>query len=243
MKQRLHLLFVISFFLISVYGVVIQPLLRLTIPLPALPGGIFGQTIPTVLFALAHAAYALGWKNALTLFGISSIISWALEQLGVAGGWIYGGYHYTGVLGIRLGFVPLLIPLSWFMYLYRSLVVVNCILGDPPISSRIKLPGHLGKPSRRGCHNGPDLVFDPISLGPLVRAWVWEQEGGYLACRFRILWLDCHGLYRFRRISDTRVALSTNSLGSSTRWFTAMPIVSYGFLMVTLECPARIRSS
>jgi hypothetical protein len=42
-----------------------------------------------------------GW-----FFAISAIVSYAMEETGVRTGFIYGAYHYSDLLGTKLGHVP-----------------------------------------------------------------------------------------------------------------------------------------
>jgi uncharacterized membrane protein len=117
-----------TFFLsIFVYEGAVRPLLQPWLTLPSIMGGVNTQTLILVLFSLTHALYALGWQHTLVFFTTSAVISWAFEQVGVATGAIYGPYHYTDVLGVKLGHVPLLIPLAWFMMIYPSYVIANLI--------------------------------------------------------------------------------------------------------------------
>jgi uncharacterized membrane protein len=78
--------------------------------LPALPGGLNGLTTLLLLFSTCHAVYALGPRHAGIFFVGSAVVSWAFEQAGVATGLVYGPYHYTSLLGPKLGDVPILIP-------------------------------------------------------------------------------------------------------------------------------------
>jgi putative membrane protein len=42
----------------------------------------------------------------------------AIEAIGVATGWPFGGYRYAGGLGPQVAGVPLLVPLAWAMMAY-----------------------------------------------------------------------------------------------------------------------------
>ena len=101
--------------------------------LPSVPGGAMWLFI---LFAVCHACYTLGWRHTLILFGASAVISWGYEQLGVATGLIYGPYHYSDMLGAKLGHVPVLIPLGWFMMIYPSYIIANLIADGRPTGTR-----------------------------------------------------------------------------------------------------------
>ncbi len=61
-------------------------------------------------------------------FGLSFVISFIMEELGVRTGLIFGPYHYSDMLGPKVSNVPVLIPLGWFMMIYPSWVVARAIL-------------------------------------------------------------------------------------------------------------------
>ena len=235
MKRRLLMVLVALSFLASVYVSAVRPLLLSIIPLPSIPGGIVGQTLPAVLFAFTHAVYALGWRHALAFFGIGTVVSWTLEHVGVACGCVYGGYYYTGLLGTKLGYVPALIPLSWFMMLYSSYVVVNCMIGDPPVGSRGSLARIVWVSFVSGVvMTAQDLILDPIMAGPVIQAWVWEQGGGYFgvpALNYLGWIVTSFIVYVSYRLLEWR--LSPRPLGPMTRTITTMPLVIYGLLIVT----------
>jgi Carotenoid biosynthesis protein len=46
---------------------------------------------------------------------LAVVVSWAFEKVGIATGLIYSPYHYSARLGVKLGAVPVIIPLAWFM--------------------------------------------------------------------------------------------------------------------------------
>jgi uncharacterized membrane protein len=43
-------------------------------------------------------------------------------------GFIFGAYHYSDQLGPKIGHVPLLIPLAWFMMIYPAWVVAGTLV-------------------------------------------------------------------------------------------------------------------
>ena len=86
-------------------------------------------------FAVLHAGQCLGWPKGLLLLAITFSISLLFESVGVATGWVYGGYHYTEKLGWKvLGLVPLLIPIAWIMMSYPSLVITLRIVPVAPFT-------------------------------------------------------------------------------------------------------------
>jgi hypothetical protein len=98
MSRRIILRLALVFLAVFLYRAIVVPLLGL----PAV-GCVGLPTISLMLFSLFHACYALGWRHTLVFFAISAVVSWGFEQVGVATGAIYGPYHYTAVLGPKLG--------------------------------------------------------------------------------------------------------------------------------------------
>ena len=65
--------------------------------------------------------------HTLLFFGITVAVSWSYEHVGVETGLIDGAYHYTDALGLKLGLVPIIIPIAWFMMIYPSYILANLI--------------------------------------------------------------------------------------------------------------------
>ncbi|GIF05729.1 carotenoid biosynthesis protein [Actinoplanes siamensis] len=74
-------------------------------------------TVVTVLlgvaFSLAHALLTRGPRAAGALLLTATLGGFAVEAVGVATGFPFGDYEYSGRLGPRLLGVPLIIPLAW----------------------------------------------------------------------------------------------------------------------------------
>src|SRR6185369_13191004 len=68
-----------------------------------------------IFFALSvgHAAATRGARTALGLVAVFTGGGLAVEALGVATGFPFGGYAYADALGPRLIGVPLVVPLAW----------------------------------------------------------------------------------------------------------------------------------
>jgi uncharacterized membrane protein len=127
-------------------------------------------------FCLVHAVDRLGLQRALLFLGLTLVVSLLFETLGVATGWIYGGYYYVeNRLGpLFLGLVPYVIPLTWFMVLYPSYVIADRCA---PLHWSGK-PRWLGVAALGGlAMTAWDLALDPL----MVRRgnWVWEKPGTY----------------------------------------------------------------
>ena len=133
--------------------------------------------LPLVGFSFtATAAWRRpGWRKAFTFLGLTLLVSLSFESLGVATGWIYGGYHYTNRLGpLFLGLVPYVIPLTWFTMLYPSYVIAERAV-----------PSAWDQPKRwigvaavgAAAMLAWDLVLDPLMTHR--GHWVWETPGAY----------------------------------------------------------------
>jgi putative membrane protein len=76
-----------------------------------------GVTVATVvlgyLLSVSHAFLTRGVRAGLTLIGIATAGGFAVEAVGVATGFPFGTYDYSGLLGPKLLGVPLIIPLAW----------------------------------------------------------------------------------------------------------------------------------
>ncbi|WP_328467056.1 carotenoid biosynthesis protein [Actinoplanes sp. NBC_00393] len=76
-----------------------------------------GLTVATVLIGVAlsvsHAALSRGRRAAAALVGTAMLGGFAVEAIGVATGFPFGTYDYSGELGPKLLGVPLIIPLAW----------------------------------------------------------------------------------------------------------------------------------
>jgi putative membrane protein len=127
-------------------------------------------------FCLVHAVDRLGLQRALLFLGLTLVVSLLFETLGVATGWIYGGYYYVeNRLGpLFLGLVPYMIPLTWFMMLYLSYVVAErCTPFRWGGRRRGLIVAALG---------GLAMAAWDLALDPLMVAhghWVWEKQGAY----------------------------------------------------------------
>ncbi|MCP4135459.1 MAG: carotenoid biosynthesis protein [bacterium] len=80
-------------------------------------------------FVYIHSKRYFGFFKANVLFITTALVSWGMEHIGVSTGSIYGTYHYGSIHGLKLfNTVPVLIPLSWFLFLYPAVIISNEIL-------------------------------------------------------------------------------------------------------------------
>jgi uncharacterized membrane protein len=85
---------------------------------PLTSGGLrAGLTVTTVLLgyllSVSHALLSRGVRSAAALVATATLGGFAVEAVGVATGFPFGTYDYSGQLGPKLLGVPLIIPLAW----------------------------------------------------------------------------------------------------------------------------------
>jgi len=247
----------VVFLALFIYSSIIRPLLEpLFSELPRIPGGIGIKTLFMMLFSVFHAAYVLGWRHTLLFFGITVAVSWSYEHVGVETGLIYGTYHYTDALGLKLGHVPIIIPIAWFMMIYPSYIIANLIAGSRQKIMMIR--GNKSNNNNNSSNNRTtlqqilwlsflsavvmtawDLVVDPYLSGPTERAWIWEEGGqyfgvplhnfgGWLLTTFTIYFL-------FQLLSERKFQISRSRPVSTP--IILLPLIGYGAMMITNIIP------
>lgn len=186
--------------------------------------GDIGFTLVFVLFAVLHCAALLGLRLTALFFLISASVSYGLEEVGVRTGLIYGAYHYSDMLGPKLGHVPAIIPLAWFMMIYPSWMVARAILRGVDTRSFSGLAA-LSVTAAISI-TGWDMVMDP----GMARAhnWVWEQGGPYFGVPLRnyfgwmlttfIIYCLAGALWRNQKGEDI-----------PTKTFAGLPVILYAF--------------
>ncbi|MFD2092217.1 carotenoid biosynthesis protein [Blastococcus deserti] len=122
------------------------------------------------LLSVVHAGAARGLRTAIGLLVLVTVTAVAFEAVGLATGFPYGSYRYSGALGPTLLGVPFLVPLAWLMMAWPSWV----------LAERLARP--VAGPTRRrvvriataaGVFAGWDVVLDP----QMVQAgyWTWSD--------------------------------------------------------------------
>jgi putative membrane protein len=201
--------------------------------LPSL--GNVGFTLVFVVFALTHCAVQQGWWRTGVFFGVSAIVSYVMEELGVRSGLVFGTYHYGDLLGPKLGHVPVIIPLAWFMMIYPAWMVARELLRG--VDGRSVAGVTAVAIAAAFVMTGWDVVMDPgMAAGG---NWVWEKGGayfgvprhnylGWLLTTFLVYWIV--GLLG-RRVLPA---------AGASRWFEALPVIVYAFFAVRYVTPNRI---
>jgi uncharacterized membrane protein len=147
--------------------------------------GEYYRTVPlTVLhltilltFAFVHGGLRYGTSGIIAFAVICLVVSNLIENLGVATGFPFGPYHYTDVLGPKLGYVPLLIGPAYLGVGYLSWVLATVLVGD--VGRRSDALSTVGTPAIGAFIMVLwDLSMDP-SASTLGGWWVWHNGGGF----------------------------------------------------------------
>ena len=199
--------------------------------------GNIGFTLVFVLFSLTHCTAIEGARRTAMFFAISAIVSYLLEEVGVRTGLVFGAYHYSDMLGAKLGHVPILIPLAWFMMIYPSWMVARALLRYLDQDS---LAGNTARAVVAACvMTAWDTVMDPGMAAS--GNWVWEKGGayfgvpmhnyfGWLLTTFLVYW-TAGFLWRRRHRSSPVAPI-----------FEALPVIVYAFFAVRYVAANRIHA-
>ncbi|MGC5018135.1 carotenoid biosynthesis protein [Micromonospora sp. DT47] len=124
-------------------------------------------TVATVvlgyLLAVGHALLNRGPRTAAALVAVATGGGFAIEALGVATGFPFGSYDYSGELGPKLAGVPLIIPLAWTWMAWPAWLTAVRLTGSVP--GRIALAA-VGLAAW-------DLFLDPQMVAEGY--WVWRD--------------------------------------------------------------------
>jgi len=243
MRTRILLIAACVLLAVFAYDGVVRLLLIGLVRLPKLPDELTLLTSILALFSLTHAWYSIGGRLMLVFFGLSAFVSWAFEQAGVATGLVFGAYHYTDYLGPKLGNVPYLITLAWFMMIYPSYVIANLVMDGHATGTRAGA-GWLVRLAAVSAvvMTAWDLVVDPILSGPSARAWIWENGGPYFGIPIQnfLGWLlTTFTVYLAYRAIEQRVAppglgpMGTGAAGPLGTGAAALPVVAYGLMLAS----------
>lgn len=168
----------------------------------------FTQKMAWLAFVLIHGVRRYGWDNLFVFFGITFLISWTIEAASIAASFPFGNYHYTELLGFKIGAVPLTIMPAYFVSGYLAWTMATIFVGDlgtgmnkrnlflvPFVASFILVMWNF--------------CFDPIR-STIEGAWIWEgggpyhgvpisNYGGWYLTAFLIFQVFALYLYRFSR--------------------------------------------
>jgi len=237
-KEKIPLYVSMVFLALFIYSSVIFPILEDSISLPEIPGGVGIKTIFMLIFSLFHAWYMIGWKKTLVFFVITAGVSWGYEQVGVETGLIYGNYHYTDYLGYKMGHVPIIIPLAWFMMIYPSYIIANMIFSKKPLLNQNKISQIIVLSLLSAIvMTAWDFVVDPYLSGPTVNAWIWERGGAYFGIPIHNFFgwiLTTFSIYLIYRIFESKTRSVENKVPN---YSVILPVLAYGLMLVANLMP------
>jgi putative membrane protein len=164
---------------VSVVLIVLNVLLGMRIPFTV--DFLLGYVVALLIFVIWHAVLTKGWKRSLIIFGLSFIIAFTAEALGVNFGLVFGNYYYTKMLGVSLFGVPLLAALAWEPIVYAAFCISDML--SPRLASVSPLFKHKTAPIWAAAIGALattawDMMIDPIAVSQ--GWWVWVGGGPYV---------------------------------------------------------------
>jgi putative membrane protein len=136
------------------------------------------QNLAWLAFVLIHGSRRYGWDNLFVFFASTFLISWSSEAASMAIGFPFGNYHYTDLLGPKIGPVPMAIMPAYFVAGYLAWTMSTVFLRNLGTGMQ-----------RRNLFLVPlvasfvmvmwDFCLDPIR-STIDGAWIWENGGVYL---------------------------------------------------------------
>ncbi len=193
----------------------------------------------------ANATHLLGARTAFKFVALAVCLGWFAEQMGSSRGWFFGSYTYTDVLGWRIGDVPAIIPLMWFVLCYTAFVLANLLIWLRPVYLPESNWGTAFMSFLAAALvTAYDLAADPYMVFKL-KAWImtktdgwWFGETlqgfvGWMQVSFVILFLFSLELRRVRAQPTVTGAVPTVSGNAVySKWDALLPLTIYGGSMV-----------
>lgn len=136
------------------------------------------SAIVALVITALHASTMLGWKPALRMVGISLVIVYVLEEIGVHTGFIFGRYHFTPLMGPKLDVIPVAIFCGWVTLIYMTWVVTNLLVDGSPTPTRYT----TGMIIFKAILGALVITTIDISADPMGVAngwWVWLDGGPF----------------------------------------------------------------
>lgn len=132
-----------------------------------------------ILVAAAHAIVTYGWRDALALAAICVVITFTMENIGVATGWPFGHYHFEIEPNLpHVGTIPPVVGPLWFGMGYLSWIVAGTlVVGARERMNRkfelIALPIVAAFVMTQR-----DVVMDPPE-STISKIWIWHDGGAH----------------------------------------------------------------
>ncbi len=153
----------------------------LGMPIPFRVEFLLGYVGALLVFVLWHALLTKGLKRSLLMVGLSFIVAFTAEALGVNYGLVFGHYHYTEILGVSLFGVPFLAALAWEPIVYASFCVSDML--SQRLASALPRRLHWSSSVWMAAIGALattawDMMIDPIAVSQ--GWWVWNGGGSYV---------------------------------------------------------------
>lgn len=184
-----------------------------------------------VLFVMAHGWMALGSRNIIAFFLITVGVSFSLEVLGVATGWVFGPYYYTDNLGPKILGVPPMIQAGYTAMGYASLMTARILLGLKEVPKKLSsillltLVGTLIMVSW-------DVAMDPYQ-STVSGDWIWTTGGQYFGIGIHnyVGWfVTVFTFILLYQLYAARFAEKVQSGVKNSRYFWSQPMLYYGLI-------------
>ncbi len=178
-KGKAPYLYLVAITVISGSLIVLNALLGMRIPFSV--HFLLGYIGAMLVYVIWHAVLTKGWKRSLVMFGLSFIVAFSAEAMGVNFGLVFGHYYYSKVLGISLFGVPLLAALAWEPILYAAFCITDML---SPLGGSQSLPSKKTSSFLWLAAIGAlattawDMMIDPIAVHQ--GWWVWVDGGAYM---------------------------------------------------------------
>jgi len=154
--------------------------------IPEQPGRLEAAALLSILLNLVflfwNSVLTKGWGRTLLAFTITVLIAFFAEGLGVHYGMVFGPYHYTGILGVQIWAVPVIVCLAWEPILYSAYCVTDFLIPTEVRKSASWLqrvvPYLLMAVLGGIATTAWDLMIDPYAVDR--GWWVWHHGGPYM---------------------------------------------------------------
>ena len=142
---------------------------------------LIGYVGALLVFVVWHAVLTKGWKRSLLMFGLSFLIAFTAEALGVNFGLVFGRYFYSDALGVQLFGVPFLAALAWEPIVYAAFCITDLLsswLAGSPQANGLRTSLVWLAISGALATTAWDMMIDPIAVQQ--GWWVWVDGGPYV---------------------------------------------------------------
>ncbi|MGP0058370.1 MAG: carotenoid biosynthesis protein [Beijerinckiaceae bacterium] len=189
-----------------------------------------------ILIAFAHAVLAYGRSLAFAFLGLCLLVTFSMENLGIATGFPFGRYHFEVASNLpHIGAVPIIVGPLYFAMGYFSWIIASILLGQADLKLdrvfyRLALPIVAAFVMVQW-----DVVMDPPNA-TLGHAWVWHDGGGY----FGVPLSNFLGWYLTVWLFYQAFALVLGRFGphpAQSREFWLIPILLYFSVALSLAVP------